>query len=113
MSYTLVIEHIQKILNQCNDPVNLIPTGRQTMSETGDMSIEIEKALIMKQNMCCSILPPSSICSDNPEDKYLINRIRISKRLANDYSQGFFLTDKQMKDVISEKTLLFDYYPKY
>ncbi|WP_411811952.1 hypothetical protein ACLB9Y_00935 [Chryseobacterium scophthalmum] len=109
MSYKLIIRHIQNILNQCGDPVNLTPTGLQTMSEPGQMSIEIKRTLIMRQNKCCAIQPPVPVCRDNPEDRYWINRIRISQRLADAYTKNP-LTDEQMKDIICEKPKLFGCY---
>lgn len=110
MSYTLVIKHIQAILNQCGDPVNLIQTGQQTVGDTGNMSIEINTTLIMRQNKYCTIPPPSPFYSHDPKDKYSINRIRISQRLAEDYSKNFPLTDEEMKSIICEKTDLFGFY---
>ena len=79
MSYIQVINHIQKVLNQCGDSVILSPTGLQILSETGQMSIEIRRVSIMQQNNCCVIPPPSPSCNDNPENKYWVNRIRISQ----------------------------------
>lgn len=110
MSYTLVIRHIQKILNKCGDPVILSQTGQQTMSENGQMSIEIKRVLIMKQNLCCAIPPPSPTCNENPQDKYWINRIRISPSFADDYSKNFPLTDEEMQSIICTKPFLFGCY---
>ena len=109
MSYSQVIRHVQKILNECGDPVILNPTGQQ-MSESGQMSIEIRKVLILRKNNCCELPQPSPICSDNPEDKYWINRIRISPSLADDYSKNYPLTDEEMRNVICTKTFLFGCY---
>ncbi len=105
MSYIQVIRYIQKTLNDCGDPVIFTPTGQQTMSETGQMSIEIKR-----QNDCCEIPPPSPICNDNPDDKYLVNRIPISSSLADDYSKNFPLTDDEMRNIICTKTFLFGCY---
>lgn len=110
MSYKLVIRHIQNILNQCGDSVNLIPTGQQVESDTGQVSIEVKSTLIMRQNKYCAIPPPSPFYSHDPEDKYSINRIRISQRLAENYSKNFPLTDEEMKSIICEKTDLFGFY---
>lgn len=110
MSYILVIRHVQRILNQCGDPVVLSTTGFQTMSESGQMSIELKRVLILKQNNCCTIQPPMPLCNDNPEDHYWINRIRISPRLADDYSKNYPLTDDEMQNIIRTKTFLFGCY---
>jgi len=110
MSYTQVIKHIQKILNQCGDSVILTPTGNQTLSESGQMTIEINKVLIMRQNDCCIIPPPSPTCDNNPNDKYWINRIRISTSLADDYSKNYPLTDEEIRNTICEKAFLFGCY---
>lgn len=110
MSYSKVIKHIEKILNQCGDPVRLIPTGQKTMSETGNMSIEINKAQIQRQNKCFQIPSPSPNCNSNPEDTYWINRIRISPSTADDYSKNYPFTDEEIQDIISTKTTLFGYY---
>ncbi len=110
MNYTLVIKHIQTILNQCGDPVNLIQTGQKTICDTGDMSIEINRACIMRQNKYYAVPPPSPFYSHDPKDKYSIKRIRISQRLAEDYSKNLPLTDDEMKSIICEKTDLFSFY---
>lgn len=110
MGYTLVIKHIQTILNQCGDTVNLKQTGQQTVGDTGDMSVEVNRTFIMRQNKCCAVPRPSPFYSHDPEDKYSINRIRISPRLAENYSKNFPLTDEEMKSIICEKTDLFGFY---
>jgi len=107
MSYTQVIRHIQNILNQCGDPVNLRPTGQQVMGDSLHMVIEISRVLIKKQNKCCSIPPPSPACNENPDDSYWINRIRISPSMADDYSKGSPYKDEEIKDLIANKTFLF------
>ena len=110
MSYAQVIRQIQKIMNNCGDPVILTMTGEQIMSESGQMSIEIERVLIKRQNNCCVIPPPNPTCNDNPDDKYWVNRIRISPSLADDYSKNYPLSDEDMKDLICTKTFLFGCY---
>mgnify|MGYP007082192085 CR=1 FL=1 len=110
MSYTAVIGHIQEVLNKCGDPVVFITTGNQAPHDSGQMSIEIHRAYILRQNQCCTIPQPTPMCSDNPPDKYCVNRIRISQSLADDYSKGYPMTDEEIKNTICTKTFLFGCY---
>lgn len=110
MSYHLVIRHIQKVLNQCGDPVVLIPTGPMVMQENGKMSIEIRRAAILRKNNCCTMAPPYPMCNDNPEDKYWVNRIRISPSMADDYSKGYPYNDDELRNFICGNELLFGCY---
>ena len=110
MSYALIIRHIQRIFNQCGDPVILMPTGQKILAENGQLLIEIRKVLIMRKNNCCTIPSPTPCSSDNPPDKYWINRIRVSVSLADDYSKGFPFTDDEIRNTISTKTFLFACY---
>jgi hypothetical protein len=110
MSYRLVINHIQRILNECGDPVILATTGVQIPMELGT-SIELRKTAILVQNNCCQMPPPTPQCEDNPEDKYSINRIRISPSLADDYSKNHPYTDDRMKQFICSNQSLFGCYP--
>ena len=110
MSYSLVINHIQSVLNACGDSIQIIPLGQPVPHESGHMSIEIQKTYILRQNRCCAIPPPSPMCTDNPIDKYCINRIRISNSMADDYSKSSRWTDAQIRDLICSKTFLFGCY---
>jgi hypothetical protein len=110
MSFVQVISHIQNILNHCGDPIILNPTGVISSIENGNISIEINKVLIMRKNKCFEIPTPSTLCNENPDDKYWINRIRISQSLADDYSKNVPMTDDKMEKVIRTKTFLFACY---
>jgi hypothetical protein len=107
MNYTAVINHIQRILNNCGDPVILTPTGKHAPHDSGQISIEIRKVAILQQNNCCTIPPPSPSCADNPVDKYWINHVRISPSLMNDYSKNDSWTDDEIKKLICKKEFLF------
>lgn len=110
MSYIRVIRHIETILNQCGDSIVFIPTGSQTIGSGNRMSIEIEDILIKRQNRCGIVSQPSPLSNNNPPDKYLINRIRITPSLADDYSKGFPFTDDEVRKLISDNDFLFGYY---
>ena len=110
MSYTQVITHLQSIMNQCGDPVVFRPTGQKVIAEPGQITIEINKVVIRKQNNCYLVLPPTPRCNDNPEDGYWVNRIRISLSLIDDYSKNFPLTDDELRGIISKKATLFGCY---
>ncbi len=110
MSYAAVIRHIQTVLNKCGDPVLLTMTGNQAPHDSGQMSIEIQRTYILRQNDCCTIPQPTPMCSDNPPNQYCVNRIRISPSLADDYSKGFPMTDEEMRNTICNKTFLFGCY---
>jgi len=110
MSYTLVLSHIEKVFHQCGDNISIIQTGNQVISENGDMSIEIQKIAILKQNNCCCLPSPFPECSNQSQDKYWINRVRISPSLADDYSKNFPLSDEELKKIICTKKGLFGCY---
>lgn len=110
MSYSAVISHIQMVLNNCGDPVILTPTGNQTMDDKGNMSIEIRRAYVLRQNKCCVIPRPIPTCSENPQYKWCINRIRISTSLADDYSKNCQLSDDEIRNIICSKIFLFGCY---
>ncbi len=110
MSYIDVIRHIQRILNNCGDPVILSPTGQSAMHDSGHISIEIKTVGILRQNNCCNLPIPSPLSVENPPNKFLINRIRISQSLADDYSKNFPYTDSEMQNLICSKQFLFGYY---
>ena len=110
MSYYQVIDHIQKVMNSCGDPVRLIMTGTQTIHESGQMSIEIKAVQILRKNNCCVIPAPQPICSENQDEKYWVNRIRISTCIADDYSKGFPFTDEEIRNMICTKSFLFGFF---
>lgn len=110
MSYIQVIRHIQRVLNQCGDSVILMPTGMQTFSDPGIMSIEINRVTILRQNNCFAVQPPIPSSGNNPVNGYWVNRIRISQSLADDYSKNFPLTDEELKNLICTRPNLFGYY---
>ena len=108
MSYSSVISHIQKVLNDCGDNVVLTPKGEPAPSQvSGQFTIEIRKVAILRQNKCCTLPTPTQLCSDNPADKYWINRIRISKSLADDYSINNRFSDDEMRNHICKTEFLF------
>lgn len=111
MSYNLVVEHIQRILNKCDDPVGFSLTGNQAPHESGHESLEVKKVAILRKNLCCDEVPePSPLGKNNPAGKYWVNRIRISQSLSEDYSRGFPMSDKEIQDMICQKKFLFGYY---
>lgn len=107
MSYTAVINHIQRVLNNCGDPVILIQTGIQTPHDSGQTSIEVHRVTILRQNNCCTIPTPTPSSKDNPANSYWINRIRISPSLADDYSKNDPFSDNEMQNMICTKLFLF------
>jgi len=110
MSYLAVLNHIERIINQCGDNISIIPNGNQILNENAEMSIKINPIEILRQNKYFVIPPPTPICNDNPNDKYWINMVRIPINLADDYSKNFPLSDEEMKKFISGKINLFACY---
>ncbi|WP_298152230.1 hypothetical protein [Flavobacterium sp.] len=111
MSHTLVLNHLQRVLNLCGDNVRLIPTGDVVNSEMpGHLSVEIRPVRIKKHNNNCSVPPPQPMCQDDKEDSYAINRVRISTSMIDDYSKKFPYTDEEIIGLISGKTYLFGCY---
>jgi len=107
MSYTQVIRHVQRILNQCGDPVILSLTGDQVMGDPSQMTLGIDRVFIKKQNNNFTIPAPSLTCTENPDGGFWINRIRISPSLADDYSKNYPLKDDELMNLIAKKETLF------
>ena len=111
MSYTIVVEHIERILNQCGDPVHFTLTEYKAPHESGHISLEIKKVAILKKNNCCAEMPePSPLGKNNPPGKYWVNRIRISHSLSFEYSRGNPMSDEEIKGMIRNKKFLFGYH---
>lgn len=111
MSYK-VIKHIEKILNLSGDKVNLIPTGNivQSSIKTGYLSIEIEQTNILKENKIFKLGIPNPLSNDNLDEKFCINRIRLSLSIIDDYSKNHPYSDEEMKNLIAENDGLFGFY---
>lgn len=107
MSSSRIIRHIQGVLNQCGDPVFLQPTGNETLADPGRMSIEINMVMLKKQNNCFTVPVPNPSSSQNTEDGFWINRVRLSTSMIDDYSKNFPFTDEDIKSLISKSTILF------
>lgn len=113
MSYHLVIEHIQQILHECGDNVNLIPTGNKPPSQIkpGDLSIEVKQTVIRGVNNCFRIKTPYPInISTIHPDRYIITRVRISNKMIDDYSKGFPYSKEELIHVLENKDAMFGYF---
>ena len=108
MNYSLVIQHIQKVLNKCGDNVLFKSTGSTANFDT-DISIEIETTNILKKNKCCEISEPLPLCKEE-EEKYKINRIRISADMITDYEKGYPYSDETIIGLLKTKKGLFGCY---
>lgn len=111
MSYSLVINHINKVLNECGNNIHLVPTGVITISAIkSDLSIEIVTEVIKAKNLCFEIKRPIPRNPKTPPERYSINRIRISKRMINNYAKGNPYSDEELIHILKTKNDLFAYY---
>jgi hypothetical protein len=107
MSYSMVINHFQRVLNSCGDSVILTPTGA-TSHNGHKMIVEIEKVKIQVRNNCCeNVPPPSPECTNNPPSHYWVNRIRFTRNMVDDYSKGVPYSDQEIKGLICSAEDLF------
>ena len=102
MNYSLVIHHIQKVLNKCGDNVLF-----KTASFDTDISIEIETTNILKENKCCEISELLQLCKEEQDEKYKINRSRISSDMTTDYEKGYPYSDEKIIGLLKTKKGLF------
>ena len=107
MSISRVINHMQRVLSQCGDPVFFQPTGQTAMADPGNLTVEINKVLLKRQNNCFILPIPYPACRENPDDGYWVNRIRISTSMIDDYSENHSYTDDELRGIISKKANLF------
>jgi len=110
MNIYSVVEHFQQILNQCEDPVILTPTGECMLNENAQYSIELEDTFVLKENNCFKLPIPQPSSSSDTEVKYKINRIRVGMSLMEDYSNGYPYRDEEIFGILKSKEGLFAYY---
>lgn len=105
-----VVKDFQKILNKIGDPIILNPTGESMINENNHYSIELKETYLLKENSNFEIPKPIPTCSTDSEEKYKINRIRISASTIDDYSKNYPLTETEILSILKDKEGLFAYY---
>jgi hypothetical protein len=105
-----VVEHIQQILNQCGDPIELLPTGDYMQNENGQYSIELEEVFLKRENNVFTLPAPNPISAKDTDECFVITRIRIGRTMMDDYSKGYPFSDEEVLNVLKEKEDLFGYY---
>lgn len=111
MSYQLVLTHLEKLLNQMNNSIQIVSTGSAIQSHPGLITVEIKPITILNsfnQNIISVPMPKYTLDTNTT---YQINRIRISTIMIDDYSKKYPYSDGDLLEQIYTNPNLFAYYP--